>query len=470
VGCNSTSTDVEEITDTSKEKVSIQVTSSFESGNIGTVESNGDSAWDFYLRNDNNNASLPKTWRNWWYAKVQKRDSSSAGTESLFDLDITWTNRGWPFYYLPVYSYDQKTWTRFQEQDVSLETPSKDLRVVRKGSNAFTQHTVWLARFYPYTFTDLEAYAQTIQSSPYVSISVAGKTQQQRNIYQWKITNPSIADSNKTGVILHARTHPAETTGSFLVEGLVQYWLSEEGQNDLDRFVFYVFPMHNVDGVVAGNYRTTPKSENLENMWYRSPQNPINLTEQAPQEVQVLRDAFVHILEQQKVTIALNLHGSNSDTQIGTFFFPHFGTSSQGYAESEAKLWDDQIRFIETLRQEATDFPIEPNPSEGTGSFATKYFPESWWWTNYKDTVMALTLENTYVKSGKGGRWILPEDLRELGGHLGRAIKEYHEPPNASKRGLHSAPLNSDGGAEFEKRKAAYLGVYPPALEGEGKE
>lgn len=86
---------------------------------------------------------------------------------------------------------------------------------------------------------------------------------------------------------MHARTHPAETPPSFLLEGMVDYLLagSPDAADLLSQFEFYIFPMQNVDGVVKGNYRSTPATDNLEVMWYYDTNNPQNLTPDAPEEV-----------------------------------------------------------------------------------------------------------------------------------------------------------------------------------------
>ncbi len=50
--------------------------------------------------------------------------------------------------------------------------------------------------------------------------------------------------------------------------------------------------MQNIDGVIAGNYRTTPQTENLEVMWYPDPDNPLVLEDNAPVEVTALHDTI----------------------------------------------------------------------------------------------------------------------------------------------------------------------------------
>ena len=48
-------------------------------------------------------------------------------------------------------------------------------------------------------------------------------------MFLWRIENGSVPNSSKEGILIHARTHPAETSGSFLVEN--QLYSSQNLQN-----------------------------------------------------------------------------------------------------------------------------------------------------------------------------------------------------------------------------------------------
>ena len=49
--------------------------------------------------------------------------------------------------------------------------------------------------------------------------------------------------------------HPGEVQSSFALEGLVEFLLgdSEEANSIRSRFIVYVVPMLNIDGVINGN-------------------------------------------------------------------------------------------------------------------------------------------------------------------------------------------------------------------------
>lgn len=432
---------------TTFQKTATTVSASFESGSIGKVTKASDTEWELYLKDDNNNSALPATWRSWWYVKMENlvQDAATA---------ITLKNSGWPFYYLPVYSYDQKAWQRFSEDEVT-QNQNNEL-IVKKQFNA---GTVWLARFYPYTFTDLEQYVQGLKGNPNVDIQIPGYSQNNKPIYLFKITDFSIPVTGKKRILIHARTHPAETPPSFLIEGLIDYLLSDgpEAAALLAGYEFSIFPMQNVDGVIIGNYRSTPKSENLEVLWNLDSTNPLNLRADVPQEVAIVQQHAKKLMTDggPPVSIALNLHASNSEEDIRTFFYPHFGTTTLGYSPLEASLWEKQILLINTLASRCGADLLESPPADGGSGFTNSPFPESWWWTNFHEQVMAMTIEVTYGRAGFAPRWVELADVRNLGASLAVSIHDYFS-LSAARSTMRKATQ------PVTPRNLRYPELYPP--------
>lgn len=423
------------------------LTFDFESGSIGEVVHIDDYRWELSLKDDNNNPDLSDKWRNWWYVKIEKLKTD-------MDTEIIIKNRGWPYYYLPVYSYNQNEWFHFNEDEVMLDGSTLNIRT------EFNHETVWIARHFPYTFSDLEEYIETISGNSNIDISTPGYSGEGKPLYLFKISDFSSPNTDKRRVLIHGRTHPAETPSSFLLEGLVDFLLngSAESQELLAKHEFHIFPMQNVDGVIAGNYRTTTLSENLEVMWQYDADNPLLLIETTPPEIKTIHEYALNLMSDgdPKVSIALNLHAANGNPDLQTFFFPHFGTEDQGYAPEEASLWKKQISFMSTLAEEHGRDMFEPFTTNGDSSFAGKTYPESWWWVNFQDEVMAITMETTYGRSGLNQRWSEPEDFRTLGMSLARAIGSYDE------NGLVAIPAISS--------RADHTHFYPPFAEDELKE
>lgn len=51
--------------------------------------------------------------------------------------------------------------------------------------------------------------------------------------------------------------HPGESNASFIVEGIIDFLMSDQQEAMLlrDKYVFKIVPMLNPDGVIVGNYR-----------------------------------------------------------------------------------------------------------------------------------------------------------------------------------------------------------------------
>lgn len=433
--------------------VSVEITDSFESGNIGSYNKLSETEWELIIGDDNDNPSLPDSWRSWWYVMMDNLPTTNP-------VKVTVKNSGWPFYYIPVYSYDQRVWHRLNEKEVDED--SQNNLVFEK---VFSKSRVWIAMFYPYTLNDLENYIDSITDNPAVNISVAGNSQRGNPVYLIKLTDQDVPVNNKKRILIHARTHPAETPPSFLIEGMINFLLSGSAEADemLRKYEFHIFPMQNVDGVIAGNYRSTPQSENLEMLWTYDNDNPINLTDEAPVEVDIIHQYAKTLMSDggPDVSIALNLHASNSEPDIRPFFFPHFGPQELGYSDTEASLWNRQLHFINSFANNYGSNRIEPVPSEGGSSFAGKTYPESWWWINYHDQVMAITMEMTYGRSGYYPNWIQPSNMRAMGKALAFGIDQYF-----------NIPVTKTPYAIREKRAGnlQYPELYPPDAIDELKE
>jgi murein tripeptide amidase MpaA len=63
--------------------------------------------------------------------------------------------------------------------------------------------------------------------------------------------------SQRKSVILTSRVHPGESNASWMMQGVIDFLVSDEETAVYLRntFVFKIIPMQNPDGVIVGNYR-----------------------------------------------------------------------------------------------------------------------------------------------------------------------------------------------------------------------
>jgi hypothetical protein len=73
--------------------------------------------------------------------------------------------------------------------------------------------------------------------------------------------------SKRKAIFITGRVHPSETTGSWVMEGILRYLVSPEASNLLSSYVFHVIPMLNPDGVICGNSRCGLMGVDLNRRW-----------------------------------------------------------------------------------------------------------------------------------------------------------------------------------------------------------
>jgi hypothetical protein len=159
-----------------------------------------------------------------------------------------------------------------------------------------------------------------------------------------------------------------------------------------DSCVFSIMPMYNIDGVELGiqpafTYdRYNADKVDIESNWNATPGEP---------EVQVLRGQFVKLMAQPNpIRVALNMHSAYGTIRYFVYHMPAGTTPS--YAVSEQKF----IAGVQSY------FPGGiKDYDKGLTSWTTApalQYPESWFWLNYHEAVMALTYEDMNdVSAGK---------------------------------------------------------------------
>jgi murein tripeptide amidase MpaA len=88
-----------------------------------------------------------------------------------------------------------------------------------------------------------------------LSKTIAGNSVDLLMITNFASSQDAIAD--RKCIIISSRVHPGESNASFIMEGFLDFIVSNEKEAKALRetFVFKVVPMLNPDGVIVGNYR-----------------------------------------------------------------------------------------------------------------------------------------------------------------------------------------------------------------------
>ena len=135
---------------------------------------------------------------------------------------------------------------------------------------------IYFALCFPYTYSSLQEYLyklSLLKTNRYkLKFSTLNKTICGNPLDILYITNfaspPNIINSRQS-IIFTARVHPGETSGSYVIESVINNLLnnSEQSNTLLNKFVFKIIPMLNPDGVIHGHYRNNILGKDLNRMW-----------------------------------------------------------------------------------------------------------------------------------------------------------------------------------------------------------
>jgi hypothetical protein len=152
-------------------------------------------------------------------------------------------------------SYDQKTW----ESIKTSRLPGMELLVefIMKGES------VYIARIPPYTISDLENLKKRILKNRLVKIYNIGLTVEKRPLEIIQLGNSNAPNS----IIIRARAHSWESGGNWVVEGLINKFISQDSKKWQETFCIYIMPMANKDGVARGMTRFNLRGKDLNRNW-----------------------------------------------------------------------------------------------------------------------------------------------------------------------------------------------------------
>jgi len=244
----------------------VALEANFEGGNAEDVRTIGPDHLSFRARKDRSPRPL------WFYFRLTNVKERRVKLELANASEcLGGTARAWKVT-RPVFSYDCARWERITEAEYI------DEKGVFSFSQTFAEDTAWVAFCYPYIYSDLLRYLESVKDSPYARVDVIGSSAEGRKLYALTITDFGVGDSGKVGIAATARHHAGETPGSFSMEGMMDFLLSEdEVASEMRRkLAFRIYPMVDVDGVYKGAYgkHSRGRENDFNRDWTENPKRP----------------------------------------------------------------------------------------------------------------------------------------------------------------------------------------------------
>ena len=124
---------------------------------------------------------------------------------------------------------------------------------------------LYVARVEPYRLSDLDRLLTKVRAHPRVEITSIGRTVAGRDLELVRIGDPAAPYR----VFLRARAHPWEAGSNWVAQGLIERLLADDERANvfLQRYVVYVLPMANKDGVARGLTRFNANGKDLNRNW-----------------------------------------------------------------------------------------------------------------------------------------------------------------------------------------------------------
>ncbi|XP_018618744.1 cytosolic carboxypeptidase 2 isoform X2 [Scleropages formosus] len=280
--------------------------------------------------------------------------------------------------------------------------------------------TCYLAHCYPYTYSDLLRYLTAVTSDPATAVhcklrvlcrSLAGNA-----VHVLTITSPSSSRA-KRAVVVTARVHPGETCGSWVMQGLLDFLLSDAPDARLlrDTFVFKVVPMLNPDGVVVGNYRCSLAGRDLN-------RNYCTLLRDSFPCVWHTRNMVKRLVAEREVVLYCDFHGHSRKNNV----FMYGCDSKNGAAPRLQSRVFPLMMSKNTGNQfsyKSCKFKVHKS-KEGTGRIVM-------WKLGITNS---YTMESTFGGSTLGSRkgtHFSTKDLKSLGYHFCDTLLDYFDPDTA---------------------------------------
>jgi hypothetical protein len=125
--------------------------------------------------------------------------------------------------------------------------------------------SLYVARLEPYRMSDLNRLLDEIKDKKSVATMPIGKTVEGQELKIIRIGRKNAPHR----VWVRGRSHPWESGGNWVLEGLIKSLLeqTEDNKNYLEQYCLYILPMANMDGVRRGRTRFNTNGKDLNRNW-----------------------------------------------------------------------------------------------------------------------------------------------------------------------------------------------------------
>ncbi|CAG5096104.1 Oidioi.mRNA.OKI2018_I69.XSR.g14474.t1.cds [Oikopleura dioica] len=400
--------------------------SRFESGNLLRASKVGEFEYELELRTD----LYTNRHTQWFYFQIKniRPDVNYRFTIINFSKPSSLYNNGLrPLMYSTHLAETRgKGWIRNGENiryyRRAIPTPSGRSQYCLTWTMKFPHNddTVYLAHDYPYTYTDLQQYLDTLTNdtskSRFIKTRILCRSLAQNFVHILTITNPheTLEAKQKKVVVISARVHPGETNGSWMMKGFLDFITSMDPDAVTLRghFIFKVIPMLNPDGVIVGNYRCSLAGRDL-NRRYKT-----TLREAFPAIYALTRNVQI-FQKEHEVAFYIDLHGHSRKHNV--FMYGCQSVEQPGLEKVFPYMMSLNAPGI--FKFESCKYKTQAN-KEGTGRV----------FMHRLGVKNSFTMEASFGGSTLGSRagtHLGIKDLERMGRHICDTLLDFYDPDPA---------------------------------------
>lgn len=261
----------------------------------------------------------------------------------------------------------------------------------------------YVAFSYPYLYGDLEGFIKKYDS-PCIKKVVLGKSGEARD-FPMLLLEDTEANNEKKLIVCEARQHAGEVSGSYVLEGFMDAFLSDTdfGRSIRDKALLAVFPLADIDGVEEGRYGKDRPPVDFNRDWSYYPKHP---------EIKLMQDAIGGLASRHEFVLFTDLH---SPQPGGNSYVIPARLSSIG-EEKWNGLWAFAYELEKNL-QDVCGFRVMDLDSEYLNWGGANYKFNAVQYIASKYSAASVTLETSYHVD-RDGKTLGPEEWREMGRRL----------------------------------------------------
>ena len=322
--------------------------SDFEEGNLRmAIEISKNKEYDLIMRPETN---AKKLYTFFFFSVLIKSYENNNEKNNMVKLNIINKPKDKNFYngQCPVLMFDTSInkWTRNTFNVYAINNGLKNPNLKNEFKSYFSltfsfnfkpNIKYYFASCYPYTYTQLRLYLNTLNKNCYkkiIKFGDAGKTFNNNKIPYIVITNFECDEeelNEKKCVLVTGRIHSGETVSSYVVQGLIDFLVNLNNPISKylrDKFIFKIIPMLNIDGVIFGNYRLNILGKDMNRLW--TPNIPFNSDEcdQSSLYINSIIDIIKKTLNNRNIFFYCDFHGHSGKHNYFLYGCPKEGNEN----------------------------------------------------------------------------------------------------------------------------------------------